>query len=185
MNDLGQNDFAIILQKRVIESAVISLDRKAFPAINTAVAAQQAAVMGGDFQLALALTLGLEDPVEGRANLAMPIPRLLYATGNPAFGPVPPGATDGQTLLSRLLRYDAVASGPTVQMIPANDPQAQNLKHQWTIASKLPSKDEIDVLLSSESSTSRSSTFAPARAVRAWRSAIQPSSSASARPPNG
>jgi hypothetical protein len=119
MSDLGANDLVLILNKRVIRHLAISLDHMFRAGVNGAVGMMEFAA-AFDSTLSTWLNRGLEHQVEIAANLLLTVPRTLYATTNPAFSPIPPGATDRETLINRLERYDVVAPGPIVGTIPAN-----------------------------------------------------------------
>ncbi len=119
MSDLASNDLVLIVNKRLIRNLAISVDHQF-----------QASVEQGALLLDLAAALdptvgtwvnrGLEHPAEMIANVAMPVPRTLYATTNTAFTPVPVGPTNRDTLINRLLQYDLVAPGPVAGTIPVN-----------------------------------------------------------------
>lgn len=118
MSDLGSNDLVLIVNKRLIRNLAISVGHRF-----------QATVEQGVVLLDLAAALdptvgtwvnrGLEHPMELIANVAMPVPRTLYATTNTNFSPAP-GATPRDTLINRLQEYDLVAPGPVVGTIPVD-----------------------------------------------------------------
>ena len=115
MSQLKSNDLAIIFNRRVIANFMISVDLAWRPAIEAAIAAQE--VVAGNCDPvdqtcgAFWLNRGFEDPIEPMANLFMPVPRILYATGNPAFLP-PDGTTDLERLVNRLEYFNAPAITP-------------------------------------------------------------------------
>ncbi|MBI4604967.1 MAG: hypothetical protein HY721_23645, partial [Planctomycetes bacterium] len=111
MSDLGFNDTVLVVNKRVLRNLAISLDLAFEPSITWNVGLLDIAV---DFvpQLETWLNRGLEHPVEYEANAILPVPRLLYATTNPAFSPSL-GSDDLVSLRNHVREIDDVAPGPT------------------------------------------------------------------------
>ena len=98
-SDLHGNDFAIIVNKRVLTNLAITEDLVERPLIETAEKvlddlANTLPVVGTQVRR------GLEDPVELAANLTMPIPRLLFATSNPSW----PASFSGSTPIDKLFK---------------------------------------------------------------------------------
>ncbi len=118
-SDLRGNDFAIILNKRVLANLAVTEDMTFRPAIEAAeksldALANTLAVVGTQVRR------GLEDPVELVANLAMPVPRLLFATSNPNWPATFNGNTPIDKLFGRLKSYDSVATGSVIAELPSD-----------------------------------------------------------------
>jgi hypothetical protein len=144
MSDILQNDLVLIANKRVLRNLVISMDHSVERRLLLAVDVELALADNLCSDLGTWLARGLEHPVEPIANALLPVPRVLYATTNPAYNPTP-ACDDLFTLARRLDAFDQVASGPFVGTLrpgaelcglpldlPCDIPFKRDVNRRWT-----------------------------------------------------
>src|SRR5690606_26088393 len=98
MSSIGANDLVLLINKRTIRNLAISRDHQFEQTVGLGVLALDVA---SEFIPGAAEwhDRGLEHPDEQTANIAMVVPRLLYATSNNQFGAIP-GNSDVEKLLN-------------------------------------------------------------------------------------